>query len=105
MLLLELIFGNFITDQFRSLISTSDSSSSLAQAEISTLSTSSFDPKNQYSAVLKAVREAASGTDRSDVDVKVYQLETGSTRVEYWVLALDGKGGRLVGMKARAVES
>lgn len=105
MFLLELTFGKSIIDQFRSLISTSDSSSSLAQAGISTLSASSFDPKNQYSSVLKAVREAASGTDRSDVEIKVYQLAVGSTRSEYWVLALDGKGGRIVGMKARAVES
>ncbi|KAK2756772.1 hypothetical protein FQN54_005218 [Arachnomyces sp. PD_36] len=89
-------------DQFRTLISTSESSSSISKAEISTLSTSSFDPKNQYVAVLRAVREAASG---SDAEVKIYQLGLGSTRAEYWVLALDGKGGRIVGLKARAVES
>lgn len=93
------------TDQFRSLISTSESSSSLAQADISTLSLSSFDPKNQYASVLKAVREAAPGTDGSDAEVRVYRLEIGSTRAEYWVLALDGKGGRILGLKARAVES
>ena len=66
---------------------------------------SSFDPKNQYATVLKAVRKAASGSDKSDVGVKVYRIEMGSTRLEYWVLALDEKGERIVGMKARGVES
>ncbi|KAL4933559.1 uncharacterized protein BDV17DRAFT_287209 [Aspergillus undulatus] len=76
-------------------------------SSIETLSPSSFDPKNQYSSVLKAVRAAAvhdSGGDEGAVEVKVYRVETGSSRVQYWVVALDGEG-LLVGLRAKAIES
>ncbi|KAL4943485.1 hypothetical protein BDV06DRAFT_210983 [Aspergillus oleicola] len=76
-------------------------------SSVETLSPSSFDPKNQYASVLKAVRAAAvqgSGGDEGSVDVKVYRVETGSSRVEYWVVALDGEG-LLVGLRAKAIES
>ncbi|ODM17714.1 hypothetical protein SI65_06502 [Aspergillus cristatus] len=71
---------------------------------ITTLSASSFDPRNQYPSVFKAVRAAASGPDE-DVEVKVYRVEVGSSRVEYFVLGLDTEKGRVVGLKARAVET
>jgi hypothetical protein len=69
---------------------------------VSTLSENSFDPRNQYAGVLKAVREAASSKD-----VKVYRVETdgGASRVEYWVLALYVDGGKIVGVRAKAVET
>ncbi|KAL4968584.1 uncharacterized protein BDV14DRAFT_196886 [Aspergillus stella-maris] len=76
-------------------------------SSIETISPSSFDPKDQYESVLKAVRAAAvqgSGGDEGSVDVKVYRVETGSSRVEYWVVALDGEG-LLVGLRAKAIES
>ncbi|KAL2837282.1 hypothetical protein BJY01DRAFT_251521 [Aspergillus pseudoustus] len=89
---------------FSKLISTdSDLSSS-----IETLSASSFDPKNQYASVIKAVRAAAvqsSGGDETAVEVKVYRVETGTSRVEYYVTALDAEGGLLVGLRAKAIES
>ncbi|KAL3458241.1 hypothetical protein BJX64DRAFT_280021 [Aspergillus heterothallicus] len=89
---------------FSKLISTdSDLSSS-----IETLSASSFDPKNQYASVLKAVRAAAvqsSGGDESAAEVKVYRVETGTSRVEYYVTALDAEGGLIVGLRAKAIES
>ena len=80
----------------------------LSQA-ISTLTPSSFDPKNQYSSVFHAVRSAAverdENGDQSAVEIKVYQVELSSTKMEYWVLALDGVEGRVVGLRAKAVES
>lgn len=71
---------------------------------ITTLSASSFDPRNQYSGVFKAVRAAASGKDE-DVEVKVYRVEVGPSRVEYFVLGLDTEQGRVVGFRAKAVET
>ncbi|KAL4949515.1 hypothetical protein BDW69DRAFT_198021 [Aspergillus filifer] len=76
-------------------------------SSIETISPSSFDPRNQYESVLKAVRAAAvqgSGGDEGSVDVKIYRVETGNSRVEYWVVALDGEG-LLVGLRAKAIES
>jgi hypothetical protein len=93
------------TDQLSSLISPSADLS----GAIETLSASSFDPKNQYASALHAVRAAAvegdSSADPSTVDIKVYRVELSSTKVEYWVLALDVSEGLLVGLRAKAVES
>jgi hypothetical protein len=93
------------TDQLSSLISPSADLS----GAIETLSASSFDPKNQYASALHAVRAAAvegdSNADPSTVDIKVYRVELSSTKVEYWVLALDVSEGLLVGLRAKAVES
>lgn len=76
---------------------------------ISTLSASSFDPKNQYTSALRAVRSAAvehdEDADQSAVEVKVYRVDLSSTKLEYWVLALDVPEGRVVGLRAKAVES
>ncbi|PYI08257.1 hypothetical protein BO78DRAFT_395867 [Aspergillus sclerotiicarbonarius CBS 121057] len=72
-------------------------------ADIETLSPSTFDPQNQYAGVLRAVR--ASAGDEQAADVKVYRVEVGRSRVEYFVLALDGQGGLLVGLRAKAIES
>ncbi|KAJ5822533.1 hypothetical protein N7447_004873 [Penicillium robsamsonii] len=92
-------------DQLSSLISPD---TNLSQS-ISTLSPSSFDPNNQYSAALDAVRAAAvekdSGADQSAVELKVYRVEQTSTKIEYWVLALHAPESRLVGLRAKAVES
>lgn len=92
-------------DQLSFLISPSADLSS----SIETLSASSFDPKNQYESALHAVRAAAvegdSDADQSAVDIKVYRVELSSTKVEYWVLALEPAEGRLVGLRAKSVES
>lgn len=97
-------FHNYL-DQFSRLISPS---ADLSQA-IETLSPSSFDPKNQYATVLRAVRSAAvekaSDADQSGVEVKVYRVELTSTKLEYWVLALDVPGSRVVGLRAKSFES
>ncbi|KAK1139654.1 hypothetical protein N8T08_000591 [Aspergillus melleus] len=77
-------------------------------SSITTLPASSFDPKNQYSGPLRAVRTAAaqaSGGDESAVEVKVYRVEVGTSRVEYYVLALDAEQGLIVGLRAKAIET
>lgn len=75
---------------------------------ITSLSPSHFDPRNQYPSALRAVRAAASeasGGDESAVDVKVYRVGVGSSRVEYWILAVDAENSLLVGLRAKAVET
>ncbi|KAF7588686.1 hypothetical protein BBP40_005319 [Aspergillus hancockii] len=82
-------------------------------SSITTLSPSSFDPKNQYSSALRAVRAAAteasgggeSAIDESAVEVRIYQVEVGTSRVEYYVLALDAEHSLVVGLRAKAIES
>lgn len=71
---------------------------------ITTLSASSFDPRDQYPSVFKAVRAAASGKDE-DVEVKVYRVDVGSSWVDYFVLGLETEKGRVVGFRAKAVET
>lgn len=86
--------------------------SSLAGTDaIQTLTPSSFDPRNKYAAVLNAVRDAAvsglsdASVDPSGVEVKVFRIEVGSSRVEYWVVALEMGEGRIVGFRTKAVET
>ncbi|KAL2872691.1 uncharacterized protein BJX67DRAFT_15634 [Aspergillus lucknowensis] len=89
---------------FSKLISTSSDLSS----SIETLLPSSFDPKNHYASVLRAVRAAAvqdSGGDEAAVELKVYRVEVGVSRVEYYITALDVEGGLIVGLRAKAIES
>ncbi|KAL4893042.1 hypothetical protein BDV59DRAFT_202028 [Aspergillus ambiguus] len=83
-------------------------STDLPPSAIETLTPASFDPKNQYAPALRAVRAAAAASssgDEADVEVKVYRVEVGPSRVQYYVLALDGKGGLVVGLRAKAIES
>lgn len=58
---------------------------------------------------MRAVRAAAVENDRSAdesaVDIKVYCVELSSTKLEYWVLALEGVEGKLVGLRAKAAET
>lgn len=69
------------------------------KAEVSTLDTKEFDPKGQYKEVLEAVEKAGDGMAR------VFRVHHGKTRAEYYVVGLDKKGKRVVGLKAKAVES
>lgn len=98
----------FLLDEFAKLIS-SDSKVDVAADSIEMLSEKSFDPRKQYSSVIDAVREAVAASDsntkESDVDVKIYRVEVGHSRVEYWVVALEGAEERIVGFKAKAIES
>lgn len=70
---------------------------------IETLTFSTFDPRNQYSGVVRAVRAAVG--DEEGAAVKVYRVEVARSRVEYFVLALDGTEGLVVGLRAKAIET
>ncbi|BAE59905.1 hypothetical protein AFCA_009116 [Aspergillus flavus] len=77
-------------------------------SSITTLSPSSFDPRNQYPSALRAVRAAAaesSGGDESAVDVKVFRVEVGPSRIEYYILAVDAEKSLVVGLRTKAVET
>lgn len=69
------------------------------KSEVSTLSTQEFDPTGQYEEVLQAVEKAGDGKAR------VFRVHHGSTRAEYYVVGIDRKGKKVVGLKAKAVES
>ncbi|CAG8011566.1 unnamed protein product [Penicillium olsonii] len=85
-------------DQFSSLISPDTDLSS----SIESLDPGSFDPQNQYAAALDAVRDASG--DKS-AELKIFRVEITSTKIEYWILAFAKPEGRLVGLRAKAVES
>ncbi len=57
-----------------------------------------WDTQGQYKDVVNATREASKGSD-----VRVYRIVKDGSRVEYWVVGVDG--GNLVGVKALAIES
>lgn len=57
-----------------------------------------WDPQAQYKEVIDAVRQAGKGSD-----VRVYRIVKGGTRIEYWVVTIEGE--HLVGVKALAIES
>jgi tagatose-1,6-bisphosphate aldolase len=55
--------------------------------------------ESQYKKVIDAVKEAGNG------EVKVFKVEIDETRSEYYVVGVDEKEGRVVGLKALSVES
>jgi len=65
----------------------------------SSISQKQFDPQGRYKKVMDAVKKAGSG------ELGFFQVDLDNTRVEYFVLSVDKKGKRLVGMKAIAIES
>ena len=68
-------------------------------SDISTLSPKEFDPHGHYKEVLEAVERSGDGK------VKVFRVGHATTRAEYYVVTQDQKGKRIVGLKAKAVES
>lgn len=68
--------------------------------EVETVEKKDFDLRSQYKEVLEKAKEVGDGGE-----VRVYRVVHGSTRAEYYVVSLDKKGGRVVGVKAMAVES
>ncbi|KAI9754928.1 MAG: hypothetical protein M1815_005358 [Lichina confinis] len=77
-------------------------------AQVSILAPDEFDPKDRYGEVMQAVQAAVGGgrgADGDKVPVKVYQVTHDKTRAEYYVVALDKKGSRIMGLKARSVET
>jgi len=69
------------------------------KSEVSTMTTKEFDPQGQYKEVLQAVEKAGDGSAR------IFRVETGKARAEYYVIGFDEKGGRIVGLRAKSVES
>ncbi len=67
--------------------------------DISILDPLDWDRQGQYKALLDAVRQAGEGND-----VRVYRVQQGATRAEYWLVTTTSSG-QLVGFKAKAVES
>ncbi|KAK3320927.1 hypothetical protein B0T19DRAFT_403530 [Cercophora scortea] len=71
-------------------------------AEIEILDPIDWDSQGQYKDIIDAVRAAGEGND-----VRVYRVARGGVKAEYWVVTTEGKGkgAKLVGVKALAVES
>ncbi|KAL8830668.1 MAG: hypothetical protein Q9170_005641 [Blastenia crenularia] len=68
-------------------------------SKVATMSTKEFDPRGQYKDVLQTVEKAGDGMSR------IFRVSHGKTRIEYYVAGLDKENARVVGLKAKAVES
>lgn len=55
--------------------------------------------ETQYKTVVDKVKEAGGG------EAKIFKVKLDGTRSEYWVVAVDKKEKRIVGLKALSVES
>jgi hypothetical protein len=67
--------------------------------EVEELSVQDFDPRGQYKEIIQRVEHA--GNEKGGV--KVFRVQTSSTRVEYYILTVGDR--MLVGVVAKAVES
>ncbi len=68
-------------------------------ADVTKMSVKEFDPKGQYKDVLEAVGKTGGGP------TMIFRVDLEGTRVEYYVVAVDRKGGNVMGLRAMAVES
>ena len=68
------------------------------EGDVEEQSMSHFDPRGEYKPVVKQVEDASTG------GVKVWRIEKGGARAEYWILGVS-KDGHVVGARAKAVES
>ena len=68
-------------------------------SDVAALSLNEFDPQGRYKDIFKAVENAAGGK------TSVYRVHHGNTRAEYYVVGFDEKGKKVVGLKAKAVET
>lgn len=86
------------TEEFARLVGHRDP----AKAEVDISDPVDWDRRGRYKDVIDAVREAGKGND-----VRVYRVARDKTRAAYFVVTTDGqgKGARIVGVKAEAVES
>lgn len=82
---------SFAVDEFAQLIG--------YDGKVISISRQNFDPRGQYETVVDSVKRAGGG------EAAFFRVEHGSTRAEYYIVSLDKKGGRTVGLKALAVES
>ncbi len=72
------------------------------------MSTPEFDPKGMYAEVVGAVKTAvgsAGSGEEGRGEMRVYRVKHEGSRVEYYLVALDAAKKRVVGVRARAVES
>ncbi|MCJ1362933.1 hypothetical protein MMC16_002039 [Acarospora aff. strigata] len=69
------------------------------KADVSTMSVTDFDPRGNYKEAIDAVKGAGEG------EIRIFRVHHGKTRAEYYIVCVDSKGSRLVGLKAKAVES
>ncbi|TLD36968.1 hypothetical protein E2P81_ATG02750 [Venturia nashicola] len=67
--------------------------------DASSISQEDFDPQSSYKAVIDAVKKA------SDAGLGYFSVELDGTRSEYFVVGVDKKDNRLVGLKALVVQS
>lgn len=67
--------------------------------DVAAVGEADFDPRGQYKQVISAVKQAGSS------EVQMFRVELGRARAEYYVVSLDSEAGRLVGLKAIAIES
>lgn len=80
-----------IADDFKKLVQT--------KADVAAIKQKEFDPRGDYSRVVYAVEKAGGG------EVGFFRVELGGTRAEYYIISVDEKGGKVVGLKAKSVES
>ncbi|KAF2093206.1 hypothetical protein NA57DRAFT_69298 [Rhizodiscina lignyota] len=71
----------------------------LPSEDVTAVKHKDFDPRGEYAKVVDAVKGAGSG------DVGFFRVDLGGTRSEYYIVSVDDKGGRIVGLKAKSVES
>lgn len=63
------------------------------------MSPKEFDPHGQYQAVLEAVERSGGGM------LRIFRVDHGKSRAEYYVVGHDQEGKKIVGLKAKSVES
>jgi len=83
------------TESFKSLVHPPQ------HAHVERLTVEEFDPRGEYADVVAKVKEAGGG----EGEVSIFKVEVGRSRVVYWLLGVDGDGGRVVGVRVVAVES
>lgn len=81
-------------------IPSADELSKLVGKEVMKISQKDFDPRGQYKSVTDAVKQEIGGGD-----LGFFQVELDRTRSEYFVVGVDAKHRRIVGLKALSVES
>ncbi len=82
--------------EFEDLVGKAKGNNGPARAE--ELSLKDFDPRGEYKSVIESVKGVVEGGE-----VKIFRLGRGKTRAEYFIVGL--KSGRIVGVRADAVES
>ncbi|KAJ4994475.1 hypothetical protein SVAN01_00304 [Stagonosporopsis vannaccii] len=78
-------------------VSSGDLKKLLGQDEVEEVKDKGFE--SQYTKVFNAVKEVGNG------EVKVFRVQLEGTRAEYYVVSVDTKGKKVVGLKALSVES